>query len=147
MDTAPVDIDDTLLRDILRDARVIAVVGWSPDPARPSHFVADYLAGQGYRILCINPGHAGQVVHGHPVLASLADVPDDLPVDMIDIFRRPQDVPAVVAEALAHLPHLRTVWMQIGVSNPDAAAMARAAGKTVVMERCPLREHPRLFGR
>lgn len=136
--------DDTL-RQILTDTKVIALVGWSAKPDRPSHGVAAYLARRGYRVIPVNPGHAGMVTAwGETVRASLADIPEA--VDMVDIFRNPDAVEPVVAEALTALPGLKTVWMQIGVVNHAAAALVEAAGVTVVMNRCPAIEIPRLIG-
>ena len=134
--------DDTAIADILRTTRTIALVGWSPNPARASHGVARFLAARGYRVIPVNPGHAGQVVLGETVRASLAGISD--PVDMVDIFRRSEAVLPVVQEALADLPGLKTVWMQLGVENADAAALAEARGLQVVQNRCPAIEIPRL---
>jgi len=135
---------DAELRDIFRTTKTIAVVGFSANPERPAHYVAAFLKAKGYRVIPVNPGLAGQVHLGEKAHADLASIPKEIAVDMVDIFRRPEAVPAVVEEALAALPHLRTVWMQIGVGNETAAAMARAAGKRVVMNRCPKVEMPRL---
>lgn len=137
---------DAALRDILRDTRVIACVGVSPNPVRPSHYVARYLSLRGYRVIPVNPGHAGARLFGETVVAGLADIPAAAHVDMVDIFRRPEFVPAIVDEALAHLPRLRTVWMQIGVRHPEAAATAETRGLRVVQDRCPKIEYQRLFG-
>ncbi len=134
--------DDTAIADILRTTRTIALVGWSPNPARASHGVARFLAARGYRVIPVNPGHAGQVVLGETVRARLAEISD--PVDMVDIFRRSEAVLPVVQEALAALPGLKTVWMQLGVENADAAALAEARGLQVVQNRCPAIEIPRL---
>ena len=134
--------DDTAIADILRTTRTIALVGWSPNPARASHGVARFLAARGYRVIPVNPGHAGKVVLGETVRASLAEISD--PVDMVDIFRRSEAVLPVVQEALAVLPGLKTVWMQLGVENADAAALAEARGLQVVQNRCPAIEIPRL---
>lgn len=135
---------DAEIRDILASVRTIAVVGISANPDRPSHFVAAFLADQGYRVIGVSPGLAGQQMFGETVRATIADLPDG--VDMIDIFRRPEDVPAVVDEALARFPDLPAIWMQIGVAHPGATATARAAGVIVVENRCPKVEIPRLFG-
>ncbi len=137
---------DTFLRDTLQSTRVIAVVGFSPDPARPSHSVARYLRQMGYRVIPVNPGQAGKTLLGETVVARLSDIPTDVPVDMVDIFRRSDAVPEVVDEAMAALPHLRTIWMQLGVAHAGAAEKARAAGLAVVEDRCPRIEIPRLFG-
>jgi len=138
---------DTFLRDTLQSTRVIAVVGFSPDPSRPSHYVAEFLRAQGYRVVPVNPGQAGKTFLGETVVARLSDIPADVPVDMVDIFRRSDAVPGVVEEAMAALPHLRTIWMQLGVAHAEAAEKARAAGLAVVEDRCPKMEIPRLFGR
>jgi hypothetical protein len=122
---------------------VIAVVGLSPKPDRPSHGVARFLQSRGHRIIPVNPGHAGQEILGETVYASLSDLPNADEVDMIDIFRQSNAVPAIVDEALEVLPNLRTVWMQIGVQHAEAAAKAEAAGKTVVQNMCPKIEFPR----
>lgn len=139
------DITDTDLRQILSTTRVIAVVGISPKPDRPSHEVAAYLQRKGYRIVPVNPGHAGETILGETVFADLAAIPGDIAVDMVDIFRRSEAVPEVVAAALDHLPGLRTIWMQLGVIHPGAAATARARGVRVVMDRCPKIDYPRVM--
>ncbi|MGY6704748.1 CoA-binding protein [Roseinatronobacter sp.] len=132
------------LKQILRRTKVIAVVGVSANPVRPSYFVARYLKLKGYRIIPVNPGLAGQSLFGETVLASIAECPPQ--VDMVDIFRRSEHVPPLVDEALAHLPNLRTIWMQIGVEHAEAAAKARAHGVDVVENLCPKMEYQRLFG-
>lgn len=137
---------DDELRAILTSTRVVAVVGVSPNPVRPSFFVARYLALKGYRMIPVNPGHAGATILGETVYADLSSIPKDVPVDMVDIFRRSDAVPAIVDEAMAVLPHLHTIWMQIGVSHPEAAAKAEAAGISVIENRCPKIEYQRLFG-
>lgn len=140
---------NALLTGILNETRTIAAVGVSPNPIRPSNYVGRYLAMRGYRVLPVNPVAAGQVVFGEPVIPALADIPEEVgPVHMVDIFRRSEDAGGVVDEALeALLPRgLKTIWMQIGVVNEAAAARARAAGITVIMNRCPKIERQRLFG-
>lgn len=133
--------DDTIER-VLTGARTVAVVGFSANPDRPSHYVAAFLQGQGYRVIPVNPGLAGQSHLGETVYADLASVPDD--VDMVDIFRRSEAVPDIVSEALARWPGLKSVWMQLGVMHEGAAAEAEARGVDVVMDRCPKIEIPRL---
>lgn len=139
-------ITDVVLRQILTDMRVVACVGVSPNPVRPSHYVARYLSLRGVRVIPVNPGHAGARLFGETVVAHLSDIPANARVDMVDIFRRSEHVPPIVTEALEQLPYLRTVWMQIGVENAAAAAMAEARGLTVVQNRCPKIEYQRLFG-
>jgi predicted CoA-binding protein len=134
--------DIATLRRILTDCRTIAVVGLSPQWHRPSHFVAKYLLEHGYRIVPINPGSSeilGQACF--PDLASAARVQ---PIDMVDCFRRSEDIPPVADEAIRI--GAKCLWMQIGVVHEDAAARARAAGLDVVMNRCVKIEHARLFG-
>ena len=135
---------DAELRAILERTRTIAVVGVSMNPVRPSAYVARYLALKGYRVIPVNPGHAGALVQGETVRASLSEIKE--PVDMVDIFRRSEAVPPIVDEALDHFPGLGTIWMQIGVEHAEAAAKARARGVDVVMNRCPKIEYQRLFG-
>jgi predicted CoA-binding protein len=137
---------DDLLKSILTRTKVIAVVGVSSNPVRPSYYVARYLGLRGFRVIPVNPGHGGQELFGERVYGTLAEIPAGIPVDMVDIFRRSEAVPGIVAEALEHLPALRTVWMQIGVENAEAAAMAEARGIDVVQNRCPKIEYQRLFG-
>ncbi len=132
---------DAKIRSILTEVKTIAMVGWSPKPDRPSHRVAAYLAAQGYRVIPVNPGAAGQIALGETVRASLAEI--EGPVDMVDIFRRSEDVPPVVEEALK-LPGLKAIWMQLGITNAQAAAEAEARGVQVVQDRCPAIEIPRL---
>jgi uncharacterized protein len=140
--TLPKSLDDDDLHRILTETRVIALVGASANPDRPSHRVGWFLARQGYRVIPVNPGLAGQSLFGETVVARLSDIPGG--VDMVDIFRRSEEVGPVVDEALAALPGLRTVWMQLGVVNEAAAEAARAKGVEVVMDRCPAIEIPRL---
>ncbi len=130
---------DDKIRDILTTTRSIAVVGWSPNPDRPSHRVAAYLHARGYRVIPVNPGQAGTVALGEVVRATLAEVG---PVDMVDIFRRSEEAGAVADQAVAI--GAKVVWMQLGVEDQAAAARAEAAGLRVVMNRCPAIEIPRL---
>jgi predicted CoA-binding protein len=134
--------DDATIRRVLTETRTVALVGWSPKPDRPSHRVAAFLKAQGYRVIPVNPGQAGQIALGETVRASLAEIGET--VDMVDIFRRSEEAGAVVDEALAVLPGLKAVWMQLGVVDAAAAARAEAAGVTAVMDRCPAIEIPRL---
>jgi predicted CoA-binding protein len=137
---------DADIREILATTKVIALVGFSPNPGRPSHRVARFLQSRGFRVIPVNPGIAGQVLLGETVFASVGAIPTAIPVDMIDIFRRSDAVPEIVDEALAALPALRTVWMQLGVEHAGAAAKARERGIRVVQNRCPAIEWPRLMG-
>jgi predicted CoA-binding protein len=131
---------DRYLRDILTSVRTIAVVGASPRRERPSHRVMAYLQRRGYRTIPVNPNAAGDAINGETVYARLADVPE--PIDMVDVFRRPDAAGAVVDEAIA--AGAEVVWMQLGVRDDAAAARAEARGLKVVMNRCPAIEIPRL---
>lgn len=135
---------DEMLRDVLRSMKVVAVVGVSANPVRPSYFVARYLSLRGVRVIPVNPGLAGQVLFGETVYATLADIPFD--VDIVDIFRRSDAVPEIVEEALVRWPDLRTIWMQIGVEHAAATVVAQARGVRVIQNRCPKIEYQRLFG-
>lgn len=136
--------DDAHIRDVLREARTIALVGASPNAARPSHGVMRFLIARGHKIIPINPGLAGGEIHGQAVYAALADVP--APVDMVDIFRNTQAAIGVVREAMAQKQRLRlkSVWMQLDIRDDAIAAEAEAAGLAVVMNRCPAIEYRRL---
>ena len=132
--------DIQTLRRILAESKTIAVVGLSDKWHRPSNFAAKYLKEHGYKIIPVNPGK-GEIL-GEKCYPSLLDIPDK--VDVVDIFRKPADVPPIVEEAIKI--GARVVWMQIGVINEEAAKRARDAGLEVVMNRCMKIEHARLFG-
>lgn len=137
---------DDFLRGILKDVRVIAMVGASANWNRPSNFAMKYLQGKGYKVIPINPGQAGGEILGETVYAKLADVPGDF--DMVDVFRASDAVGPIMDEALRlkDAKGIRVVWMQLGVRNDEAAARGEAAGLRVVMNRCPKIEYGRLFG-
>ena len=128
----------TSVTDLLRSSRTIAVVGLSSRRTRPSFGVAEYLQRAGYRIIPVNP-HETEVL-GETSYPDLDAVPE--PVDIVDIFRRPESVPEIVEAAIRM--GAKAVWMQEGVVHEDAAAQARAAGLTVVMDRCILKDHRHL---
>ena len=135
---------DDMLSHILRRTRRIAIVGVSVNPVRPSYYVARYLDLKGFEIFPVNPLYSGRSLFGRRVYGSLGEI--DGGVDMVDIFRRSETVPEIVTEALEVFPNLRTIWMQIGVQNEQAARQAEKAGITVVQNRCPKIEYQRLFG-
>jgi predicted CoA-binding protein len=135
---------DDLLRSVLSKTKVIAMVGVSPNPVRPSNYVGRYMTLKGFKVHPINPQVAGDTLWGATVLNGLAGAPAE--IDMVDIFRRSEFVPDIVDEALVHLPNLKTIWMQIGVTHAEAAARAEAKGITVIQNRCPKIEYQRLFG-
>lgn len=132
-------LSDAAIRAILTGTKRIALVGASAKPERPSNGVLRFLLARGYAVTPVNPGLAGQAIHGQTVVAGL-DVAGSL--EMVDIFRAPGKVGPVVEDAIRL--GARVVWMQLGVINQEAAALARAAGLTVVMDRCPAIEIPRL---
>ena len=135
---------DDFLKTVLRRTRCVAIVGVSLNPIRPSYMVARYLGLKGFRVIPVNPGHAGKMLFGQKVRASLEECPKD--VDMVDIFRRSEHVPPIVDEAMKALPALKTIWMQIGVTSPTAATRAQAQGIDVIEDLCPKMEYQRLFG-
>jgi predicted CoA-binding protein len=138
-DVAPVNI----MRELLTTSKVIAVVGASVDPHRPSFAIMAYLKRNGYRVLPVNPHEVGHMLHGEPFYASLGDIPEK--VDLVNVFRRSDALEELVADAIA--AEVPAIWMQLGVYNEHARATAQAAGLTVVMGRCISIEHARLMGR
>ena len=132
--------DINTLRRILKQNRVIAVVGLSGDWYRPSYFAAKYMIEHGYRVIPVNPKYPE--ILGQKSYASLADIPDK--VDMVDCFRRTEDIGPIADAAIAI--GAKVLWQQIGVTNEAADAKARAAGLDTVMDRCVKIEHARLFG-
>ena len=131
---------DTDIRNLLAATRTIALVGASNRPDRASNEVMHRLLRHGYRVIPVNPLLAGTEIHGRTVVADLAAI--GTPVDMVDIFRRSEEVPEIVEAAIAAAA--KAVWMQLGVIHPEAAARAEAAGLQVVMDRCPKIELARL---
>lgn len=130
---------------IIQRYRNVAIVGISADQYRPSHFVAIYLQAEGYNIVPINPRYAGQTILGRRVYASLAEAKEaGEQIDIVDVFRRPEDVPPIAEEAIAI--GAKVLWLQLGIRNDEAAARAEAAGLTVVQDRCMKIEHARFFG-
>ncbi len=129
------------IAEILGNHRVVAVVGLSADTGRPSYQVAQYLQQHGYRIIPVNPGC--QEILGEKCYPDLKAIP--FPVEIVDIFRKPQAIPAVVEEAIA--VGAKVVWMQLGLKEPVAAARAREAGLRVVMDRCMKIEHAQRLSR
>ena len=131
---------DADIRDLLETTRTIALVGASDRPDRPSYGVMKFLQDWGYRVLPVNPQITGEHVHGEYVWRELSQIGEK--IDMVDIFRRPMAAGEAVDEAIA--AGAKSVWLQIGVINEDAAARAEAAGLKVVMDRCPKIEIARL---
>jgi predicted CoA-binding protein len=134
--------DDRYIKEILRRVKTIAAVGLSANDMRPSYFSALYLKNKGYRVIPVNPRYAGQEILGERAVASLDDL--DQPPDMVQVFRRSEEAPGVVEDAIR--AGAKVVWMQLGVRHDEAARRAEQAGLAVVMDRCPKIEYGRLFG-
>ena len=133
---------DSYIRGILNTVKTIAMVGASEKDNRPSYFAFKYLLERGYRMIPVNPGHAGETMLGQKVYARLSDIPE--PIDMVDIFRASKYVLPIVQEALSLKTRPQAIWMQLGIRNDEAAALAEANGMKVVMNRCPKIEYGRL---
>lgn len=129
------------LRRLLNDTKTIALVGASPKPNRPSYGVMAYLQQSGYRVIPVNPAAAGETILGERVYAALADIGE--PIDMVDVFRRAEDTPPVAKEAVA--AGAKSLWLQLGIANDEAASIATEGGLDVVMDRCTAIEIGRLL--
>ena len=133
---------DSYIRGILNTVKTIAMVGASEKENRPSYFAFKYLLERGYTMIPVNPLRAGEQILGRRIYARLDDVPE--PIDMVDIFRSSRHALPIVQEALALNPRPQVIWMQLGIRNDEAAALAEAGGMKVVMNRCPKIEYGRL---
>jgi predicted CoA-binding protein len=134
-------MNDEEIKDTLRNFKTIAVVGISPKEDRPSYIVASYLKSMGYRIIPVRPD--GDEILGEKVYHSLSEIPTEIAVDVVDIFRKPEDVPPIVEEAIQQ--GAKVVWMQEGIIHQEAGEKAEKAGLRVVMDRCMKKEHQRLL--
>jgi predicted CoA-binding protein len=132
---------DEEIKDILSACKTVAIVGISPKEDRPSYMVASYLKSKGYRIIPIRPD--GDIILGEKVYHSLQEIPKEVEVDIVDIFRKSEDVPPIVEEAIQR--RAKVVWMQEGIMNMEAAAQAERVRLKVVMDRCMKKEHQRLL--
>jgi uncharacterized protein len=137
--------DDAGLTRILRDARTIAVVGAKADPYAPAHYVPAYLSDHGYAVRGVNPAVAGRALFGAPAVATLADL--DAPADVVEIFRRPANLPPHAEEILALPWRPDAVWLQLGIRHDGVAERLARAGIDVVQDRCMMPEHRRLLRR
>jgi predicted CoA-binding protein len=138
---APPFQDPAVIRATLLAARTVAIVGLSPDPLRPSNFIGFYLQRHGYKIVPVNPKE--KEILGERSFASLKDIP--FPVDIVDVFRRPEAVPDIARDAVAI--GAKALWLQFGVISPEGARIAKDAGLDVIMDRCMKVEHARHLGR
>lgn len=132
---------DDRIKKILCEARNVAVVGLSPKTDRPSHRVASFLKKKGYKIIPVRPGI--KEILEENTYPSISEIPKEIIIDIVDIFRRPQEVPPIVEEAIER--GAKVIWMQEGIVNEEAAKMAREAGLEVIMDRCMLKEYDRLL--
>jgi hypothetical protein len=132
-------MNDKQLKELYKSIKTIASVGLSSNPEKESYWITHYLQQQGYRLIPVNP--TAKEIHGEKVYPDLTSIPDK--VDVVQLFRPSEDVPPHVEQAIQI--GVRVVWMQLGISNPEAAKKAEAAGLTVVMDRCMRAEHMRLF--
>ena len=132
---------DAELKDTLRNVKTIAVIGISPKEDRPSYIVASYLKSKGYRVIPVRPD--GEEILGEKVYHSLSEIPKEISLDVVDIFRKSEDVPPIVEEAIQR--GIKVVWMQEGVIHKEAGEKAEKAGSKVIMDRCIKKEHQRLF--
>lgn len=131
------------VRQILQDNRVVAVLGAHVNVSKPAYYVPQYLFDQGYTIVPVNPGYVGETLFEHPVAASLAEL--EQPIDIVDVFRRSEAVPAHLDDILAMNPLPKVVWLQSGIRNDEVAAKLREAGIEVIQNRCMLADHRNLM--
>ena len=136
------DYDDKFIIDVLKDTKLIAMVGASATWSRPSYFAMKYMQQKGFRVIPVNPGIAGKEVLGELAVANLAEIQE--PIDMVDIFRNSKAAGQITDDAIK--AEAKIVWMQLGVRNNEAAERAEDAGLRVVMNRCPKIEYARLYG-
>lgn len=135
-------ITDARIREILASSPTIAVLGIHHEPEKAAFYVPEYLHDEGYRIIGVNPMFTEQTLFGEKVRATLAEIKE--PVDLVDVFRRAEQIPGHVEDILAMQPRPKVVWFQLGIKNDEAAKILEAAGITVVQNRCTLADHQRL---
>lgn len=136
---------DERIREILRTSPTIAVLGIHHAPEKPAYYVPEYLHDNGYKIYGVNPRLVGESLFGEPVRATLAELADfGNAIDLVDVFRRSESVGDHIADILAMKPRPKVVWMQLGITNEDAARTLEAAGITVIQNRCALADHQHL---
>ncbi|MCZ8178365.1 MAG: CoA-binding protein [Rhizobium sp.] len=136
---------NSYLADILATAKNVAVVGASTDDKRPSQWISGFLLGKGYRVFPVNPLHRGELILGQRVYGSLGEIAE--PIHLVDVFRRPEHLDAIVEEVLAMAPRPAAIWCQLGIRNDAAAERAEAAGIKMVMNRALVCEYPLVYER
>jgi predicted CoA-binding protein len=129
---------------ILTAYRTIAMVGLSTDPMRPSHFAAIYMLAEGYDVIPVNPRYAGETILGQRVFATLEEIPAERAVGIVDVFRKPSDIPPIAKSAIRI--GAKVLWLQLGIRSEEAGRIARAGGLEFVQDRCVKIEHARFFG-
>ena len=141
-------LNDNELRILLKKLNSMVMIGVSASPLRASFFVARYFVLRGISVIPVNPNYEGQYLWGEKVLGKISDIDPDKRIDLIDIFRPSKEVPYIVDDTIKYLKPLgcKTVWMQIGVKNKQAALRAKKNGLNVIMDKCPKIENQRLFG-
>jgi predicted CoA-binding protein len=142
MATIMATISDARLRELLTTSPTIAVLGIHNQPEKAAFYVPEYLHEEGYRIIGVNPLLAGEQLFGEPVRKTLSEI--DVPVDLVDVFRRSELIPQHVEDLLAMSPRPKVVWFQLGIRNEDVARVLEASGITVVQNHCTLADHQRL---
>ncbi len=135
-------IDDARLREILTGSPTVAVLGIHHEPQKAAFYVPEYLHDEGYRVIGVNPQFADQELFGEKVRATLAEIQEQ--IDLVDVFRRPEQILEHVEDILAMQPRPRFVWFQLGIKNDDAAKKLEDAGIVVIQNRCTLADHQRL---
>ena len=141
-------LNDNEMRLLLKKINVMVMIGVSASPLRASFFVARYFVLRGISVIPVNPNYEGQYLWGEKVLGKISDIQPDKRVDLIDIFRPSKEVPSIVDDTIKYLKPLgcKTVWMQIGIKNIQAALKVKRSGLNVIMDKCPKIENQRLFG-
>ncbi len=135
-------INDTRLREILTGSPTVAVLGVHKQPEKAAYYVPEYLHDEGYRVIGVNPEFTTETLFGEKVRATLSEIRE--PIDLVDVFRRPEHIPQHIADILAMEPRPKVVWFQLGIKNDEAAKVLEDAGIIVVQNRCTLADHQRL---
>ena len=145
---AETEFSDNELRKILSSLKTIVMVGVSLSEIRPSYFVAKYFSLRGITVIPVNPAYTNETLWGQKVYSNIEEIPKSFEIDMVNIFRRSEEAPAVVSDAVRYLfgQGLKLVWLQVGVISKEATIIAQNAGLPIVMNKCPKIEHQRLFG-